>query len=189
MPPALIVVGTSLGGLDALQVLLAGLPQHLAVPVAIVQHRGKEDDDLLQTALQRLSPLPVREVEDKDRIESGHIYLAPADYHLLVEAGHFALSVDAPVLYARPSIDVLFESAADAYGADVLAIVLTGASADGACGVARIKARGGVVLVQDPATAQSGIMPQAAMAAAPVDRVLPLQEMAAYVLAWSRKMT
>ncbi len=112
----IVVVGTSLGGLKALQALLAGLPKDFPLPVVIVQHRGKDSGDPLVALLQSATPLLVREAEDKQPMAPGVVYLAPADYHLLVEAGGFMLSTDAPVVFARPSVDVLFESAADAYG-------------------------------------------------------------------------
>ena len=166
----IVVIGTSLGGLEALRTLLAGLPSSFCVPVVIVQHRGKESEDTLTPLLQRRCPLVIEEAEDKQTIVPGYVYLAPRDYHLLVEPGRFALSSDAAVNQARPSIDVLFESAADAYGSAVIGVILTGANADGARGAARIKQRGGLVVVQDPATAEARAMPDAALAATTVDR-------------------
>ena len=171
----LIVVGCSWGGLAALGRLLEHLPDEVDVPIAIAQHRGPDSlRGALQAALQRHLARPVVEAADKDPIEPGHVYVAPSDYHLLVEPGSFALSVDERVQHARPSIDVLFESAADAYGAGVIGVVLTGANADGAAGLARIAARGGVAIVQDPETAEAREMPEAALAAAPAT-VLPLE--------------
>jgi two-component system chemotaxis response regulator CheB len=168
------VIGTSLGGLSALSLLLRALPVDWAVPVVIAQHRGKTDDDVLKRLLEAQTPLPVCEASDKQPVEPGHIYLAPADYHLLLERSSLALSTAAPESYARPSIDVLFESAADAHGSGVLAVILTGANHDGARGCQRIKARGGIILVEDPATAFSSAMPSAAIAATRADAVLPL---------------
>lgn len=124
--------------------------------------------------------MPVEEPEDKDPIAEGRVYLAPRDYHLLIEKGNFALSTEAPVYFARPSIDVLFESAAEAYREKVVGIILTGANGDGARGLARIKAAGGLTLVQEPATAQAPEMPQAAIAAG-IDRILPLHEIAPFL--------
>ncbi|MBI2876293.1 MAG: chemotaxis protein CheB, partial [Candidatus Tectomicrobia bacterium] len=144
-------------------------------PVAVAQHRQKGSDDTLAMLLQRFTVLSVGEAEDKEAILPGHIYLAPPDYHLLVEEGHFSLSTEAPVWYARPSIDLLFESAADAYAERVIGVILTGASPDGARGLARIKERGGLAIVQDPATAESRIMPEAAIAATEIDQILPLE--------------
>jgi two-component system chemotaxis response regulator CheB len=179
--PAIVVVGCSLGGYTALGTVLRSLPRDYPLPVAIVQHRGADFVELLAPALQELTALPVREAEDKEPITPGCVYVAPADYHLLLDAGRFALSTDAKVLSARPSIDMLFESAADAYLDRVIAVVLTGASRDGAAGAARVKQKGGVVVVQDPATAEARLMPQAAIQACAVDRVLPLEGIAAFL--------
>lgn len=176
MGVSVVVVGTSLGGLSALKVLLSGLPKEFRPPIVIVQHRGKMSDSV-PNVLRAQTPLPVSEPNDKEALEPGHVYVAPADYHLLVEPGNLALSTDAPVNYARPSVDVLFESAAEAYGRGVIGVVLTGANHDGAKGCVRIKERGGVVLVQDVKDAESGAMPAAAIAATNVDRVLPLSEL------------
>lgn len=178
----LVVVGASLGGLHALEVLLAGFPQDFPAPIAVVQHRQKNSENTLSLSLQRHIALPISEPEDGDAIAKGHVYLAPADYHLLVEFGRFALSTDAPVEYARPSIDVLFESAADAYERKVIGIILTGANQDGVQGLASIKARGGLAVVQEPATASCPIMPKAAIAAVKVDWVIPLAEIAPLLL-------
>lgn len=181
MVASVVVVGASLGGLSALRVLLSGLPKEFPLPVVIVQHRGKAEDDPLAELLGVDSSLPVSEPDDKQPLETAHAYVAPADYHLLLEPGRLTLSTEAPVNCARPSVDVLFESAADAYGRGVTGVVLTGANQDGARGCARIKARGGVVLVQDPAEAEGSVMPAAAMAATRVDRVLPLSELPTFL--------
>jgi len=178
----MIVVGGSLGGFNAVQSILADLPLQFQTPVAIVLHRNREPGSLLQDGLQRRCALPVVEVDDKEPIEPGHVYLGPPDYHLLVERTHFALSADQPVNYARPSIDVLFESAADAFGSALIGVVLTGASQDGARGAARIRARGGIVIVQDPASAERPEMPVAALAAAPTCQVQPLERIAPMLL-------
>ncbi len=179
MPFELVVVGASLGGLHAVADLLRRLSADFPLPVAIVQHRHKESDETLRIVLQRSSQLVVCEVEDKQAIRAGAACLAPADYHLLVEQGTFALSTDEPVMYARPSIDVLFESAAYAYGGSVIGVILTGASADGARGLAAIKAAGGLTVVQDPATAECDVMPRAAVETGGADHVLPVPEIAA----------
>ena len=178
----IVVIGTSLGGLSALKIVLENLPADFPVPIAIVQHRHKESDNTLKQFLQQHSLLPIQEVEDKDEILPGHVYLAPADYHLLVEQGYFALSTDEPVSYARPSIDVLFESAADIYGEQVIAIILTGANQDGRQGIKKVKARGGLAIVQEPATAESSIMPEAAISAVAVDWILSLSDIAAQIV-------
>jgi two-component system chemotaxis response regulator CheB len=179
----MVVVGTSLGGLHALQVLLACLPPHFRAPVAIVQHRTRSSDGGLRDLLQAVCRLPVIEPEDKERIEAGHVYLAPADYHLLVEGDHLALSTEGPVNHSRPSIDVLFESAAHACGPELVAVVLTGASEDGARGAQRVAERGGTVLIQDPASAASAIMPAAAAARIAATRTYSLQEVGARLIA------
>lgn len=186
----IVVVGASLGGLRALEVLLASLSENFPLPIAIAQHRHK-NADALGVILQRQCPLPLSEAEDKEAIAPGHIYLAPADYHLLVEVGRLALSTEAPVCHARPSIDVLFESAADAYGKRVIGVILTGASDDGAKGLATIKANGGVPIVQEPTTAQSPTMPSAAIDALQKQRshsgvttewILPLSDIATLIV-------
>jgi len=177
--PEIIVIGTSHGGLAALQTILPQLPPDFPVPVCVVQHRSRDAEYGLCEYLQRRSSLPIIEPNDKDEIKAGAVYLAPRDYHLLVERGSFALSVEAPVSYARPSVDVLFESAADAYGEHVVGIILTGANADGARGLLSIKEHGGVCVVQNPEEAQSAQMPAAAielLTTERVDFVLPLKE-------------
>lgn len=179
--PAIVVIGCSLGGYKALSVLLKALPRDYPLPVAIVQHRGVDSIDLLGPALQDLSALPVREAEDKEPIVPGCVYVGPSDYHLLIDSGRFALSTDAKVNMARPAIDMLFDSAADAYLERVIAVVLTGASRDGAAGAARVKAKGGIVVAQDPATAEAPVMPQAAIQSCAVDRVLPLDGIASFL--------
>lgn len=177
----LVVVGTSWGGLAALRTLVSGLPGGFMMAVTLVQHRHKDSDHLLRTLLQERSALEVCEVEDKMPLQRGRIYVAPPDYHTLVEPGHFSLSTDAPVRYSRPSIDVTFGSAADSYAHRTVGIVLTGANADGAEGLRRISERGGLALVQDPATAESRSMPAAAVKAVPRARVMQLEELASYV--------
>ncbi|HEY9403751.1 MAG TPA: chemotaxis protein CheB [Pyrinomonadaceae bacterium] len=176
----IVVIGTSYGGLSALQVVLPALAQNFGMPVVVVQHRGKDSDNLCEF-LQRHSALPLSEPNDKEPIAPGRVYLAPRDYHLLIERDGFALSTEAPVGYARPSVNVLFESAAEIYQEHVVGVVLTGANTDGARGMAKIKAYGGLCVVEDPAGAESRGMPQAAIAATPVDAVLPLPEIAPYL--------
>jgi two-component system, chemotaxis family, protein-glutamate methylesterase/glutaminase len=178
----LVVIGASWGGLRAVGELLAGLPERLELAFAVAQHRGP--DALrggLEGLLQAHSPYPVREVGDKEPIQAGHVYVAPPDYHLLVERDYFTLSVDERVNYARPSIDVLFESASDAYRDRLIGIVLTGANEDGAAGLALIKHRGGVAIVQDPRDAEAPTMPTAALAATGADAVLPLAEIGPFL--------
>ena len=181
MPVELIVIGTSMGGLKAIETILTVLKADFNVPIALVQHRGAESTERLSMALRRYTALQVNDAQDKAPILPGELTLAPPDYHLMVEPGSYALSTEAPVHHARPSIDVLFQSAADAYGERVLAVVLTGASHDGADGVVRIKQQGGAVVVQTPSTAESPIMPQAAINAVRPDRVLLLEEVGPFL--------
>lgn len=178
----IVVIGTSVGGLSALQVVLGGLAEEFSAAIAIVQHRHKESGVILSQVLQRQIALPIKEAEDKDLLQSGHIYLAPSDYHLLVEPGYLSLSTDEPVSYARPSIDVLFESAADAYGKRTIGVILTGANQDGAQGLAQIKAVGGYTIVQEPSSAENKVMPEAAIAATTIDQILPLNKVAPYLM-------
>ncbi len=172
----LIVVGASWGGLDALTSLAHGLPPDFAVPVVIVQHRGPDTDSLLAELLQEWTGRTVREAEDKEPIEPGHIYVAPGNYHLLVEEGYFSLTTEAPVRYSRPSIDVTFGSAAHTYGERVIGVVLTGANEDGSRGLQCIYEYGGYCVVQDPATAEVGTMPAAALNRVPRATKLPLAD-------------
>ena len=176
----IVVIGTSYGGLAALQVLLPALAHDFPLPVVVVQHRGKDLDNLCDF-LQKYSALPLTEPNDKDAIAPGRIYLAPRDYHLLIERDGFALSTEGPVGYARPSVNVLFESAANVYQAHVVGVILTGANSDGAQGMAKIKSYGGMCVVEDPAGAESRGMPAAAIAATKVDAVLPLPEIAPFL--------
>jgi two-component system chemotaxis response regulator CheB len=177
----IVVVGTSWGGLTALRELIVGLPATLGVPIVVVQHRHRQSDHLLTTLLQDDTSLCVCEVEDKAPIAAGNVYFAPADYHLLIEHGFFSLSMDEPVRFSRPSIDVTFQSAADTYGSRAVGVVLTGANADGAQGLRRIVSRGGRAFVQLPATAESPTMPQAAITAVPEAQVLTIAEIAAQI--------
>src|SRR5262245_41095821 len=158
-----VAVGTSLGGFHALKTVLGALPKDFAVPVAVVQHRSSDDSEAFAPLLASYMQLPVAEVDDKETIKEGCIYVCPSNYHLLIDGDHFALSTDAPVLHASPSIDVFFESAAQAFGRDVIGILLTGMSKDGSAGLKKIKEAGGCTLVQDPAGAEGHIMPQAAI--------------------------
>jgi two-component system chemotaxis response regulator CheB len=178
----LIAIGVSWGGLDAVSRLLGGLHDEVHQPIVVAQHRSPAaQEEMLAGLLQGHTRRLVRNPDDKTLLERDHVYLGPPDYHLLVENGHLALSTDAPVHHARPSIDVLFESAADAYAERVVAIVLTGASEDGAAGLARIKARGGVAIVQDPETSAKRRMPDAAIAATEADAILPLEEIPSFL--------
>jgi two-component system chemotaxis response regulator CheB len=175
----LVVVGTSTGGLHALTRLLAALPATYRLPILVVQHRSKDSDERLTSLLRGASQLPVREPEDKEPLRGPGVYLGPPDYHLLVEPDSIALSTEEPVAYSRPSIDVLFQSAAYSYGSGVIGVLLTGANQDGTRGLQEIKQRGGYVIVQDPDSAESGFMPQYAVKNVLADRVLGLEQIAA----------
>ena len=175
-------IGASWGGLKAVGQVLADLPAELDLPIAIAQHRHPDSQEgTLAELLQAQTDRTVLDVEDKMAIEPGYVYIAPPNYHLLVERGSFALSVDERIRFARPSIDVLFETAAHAYGAGVIGIILTGANDDGAHGLARIKKVGGVALIQDPLGAARRTMPDAAIAATVADAILPLDAIGKFV--------
>jgi len=174
----IIVVGASSGGLKALQLLLADLPAEFRLPIIIVQHRGKDSDPGLCEFLARSSKLPLSEPNDKDSILEGHVYLAPRDYHLLITDRSFALSTDEPVAFARPSIDLLFESTADEFGEGAIGVILTGGNSDGARGLAKIKSRGGLAIVEDPEEAAVREMPLAAIKTNNVDWVVPIERIA-----------
>ena len=179
----LVVIGASWGGLAALDLLLKGLPQDFATPIAVAQHRAVESGSgALATILSAHSGRNVCEASDKDPIEPAHVYLAPPDYHLLVESDGFALSTEGAVQYSRPSIDVLFDSAADVYADRLVSVVLTGANDDGAYGTMRVRRRGGLTIAQDPATAERPDMPEAAIATGDVQQVLPLEEIGPYLV-------
>lgn len=182
--PNLIVVGASAGAVEVLSQLLPSLAPEMPAVVLVVVHVPADRPSALPEVLSGRSALPVLEAEDKMIVQAGRVYIAPPDYHLLIERdGALALSSDEPVLYSRPSIDVLFESAAQAAGPRALGILLTGANADGAHGLAAIRAQGGVTWVQHPATAAVSTMPQAALDLAP-HTVLEPQEMAAVLKRW-----
>jgi len=178
-----VAIGGSSGGFEALQYLLAPLPADLELAILVALHRDAGSDDLLVRLLARRCRLMVKEADEKETIRPGVVYLAPANYHLLVERDHsLSLSVDPRVNFARPSIDVLFETAADTYRQRLIGILLSGANSDGANGLRRIQARGGLAVAQDPASAHAPAMPRAAIKAGAADRVLPLDEIAALLL-------
>ncbi|OHC62774.1 MAG: glutamate methylesterase [Rhodocyclales bacterium GWA2_65_20] len=178
-----VVIGVSTGGLQALQKLLGQLPADFSLPILIVQHIRPDAGSGLAKLLDERCALRVKEADEQDEILPGTVYLAPPNYHLLVErAGFLSLSADPYVSFARPSIDVLFESAAEVFGPDLIGVVLTGANFDGSRGLQAIKQKGGIAIVQDPADAEARQMPQAAIdatAATGVDHVLALDGMAA----------
>jgi two-component system, chemotaxis family, protein-glutamate methylesterase/glutaminase len=175
----IVVIGASTGAIEALSVLLPLLSPGLRVPIVVVVHLPARHKSLLAELFDKMCTVPVREPFDKEPVIGGIIWFAPADYHSLIEADHsFAFSLDAPVKYSRPAIDVLFESAAYAYGSGVAAVVLTGASEDGADGAATIRSRGGRVYVQSPDQAEARLMPEAAIRSAAPDYIGTLQGIA-----------
>lgn len=172
-----VVIGSSAGGLKALESIFSMLSKDFPIPLLIAQHLTADSEGMLANILAGKTSLTVREASDKETLQPGTAYLAPANYHLLVEDQDLiSLSVDSKENYSRPSIDVLFESAADVYGPDLIGVILTGASADGALGLQKIQKRGGLTIVQDPRTAESKLMPESALKRFRPDHVLPLQE-------------
>jgi two-component system, chemotaxis family, protein-glutamate methylesterase/glutaminase len=177
-----LAIGGSAGSLEVILNLVAHLPEHPNAVIIIVVHRKKDNDSILVDLIASRTKLPVREVEDQEEIKPNAIYLAPPDYHLLIErADLFSLDSSEKIHYSRPSIDVTFESVAEAFGNRAIGILLSGANADGASGLARIRQTGGYTIVQDPATADVGYMPQQALNLTPVDQVLPAQDIAELV--------
>lgn len=175
---SVIAIGASWGGLAAVGKVLSGLPPDFPAPIIIVQHRSRHSENLLASLLQDFTQLRVVDVEDKEPLEPESVYIAPANYHLMVEKGHLSLTTDPLVRHSRPSIDVMFTSAADAYGQRTIGVVLTGANDDGATGLRYIVDRGGRGLVQDPETAESRTMPVSALKAVPEAEVVPLHSIA-----------
>jgi two-component system chemotaxis response regulator CheB len=161
--------------MKALKYILPALPKNFRLPVIIVQHIGAHSDNTWINLLNANAKLKIKEADEKETIKPGNVYIAPPNYHLLIEKDKtFSLSIEARVNYARPSINVLFESAAEAYGDSLIGIVLTGSSNDGASGLKTIKEAGGLAIAQDPSSAESSFMPAAAIAATGVDHILTL---------------
>lgn len=174
-----VVIGASAGGIEALTMLLPALPPQLTTPFFIVLHLPRERPSLLVEIFRPRCAVPVREPEDKEPIAPGTVYFAPPDYHMLLERnGRIALSADEPLHFCRPSIDVLFESAADAYGEHLLGIILTGANEDGASGLEAVHRAGGTTVVQQPESAVAPVMVISALQRARADYVLPLERIA-----------
>jgi len=177
-----IVIGTSSGGLNALCRVLEPLPENFPVPILIVQHLSPDADDFMVHHLRRHSNLQVKEADDKDVPEKGWVCIAPPNYHMLVEEeGFLSLAVSPPENFSRPSIDVLFETAADAYTNHLIGIVLTGANNDGTKGAIRIRKRKGRIIVQTPETAEAAMMPQSVIDNRAADIVLPLDQIGKYL--------
>ncbi|MFH2131810.1 MAG: chemotaxis protein CheB [bacterium] len=177
-----VVMGVSTGGLKALETVLRQLTGEFSLPVMIVQHRIAHSDDFLCRFLAGVCPLKVMEAEEKSRVKNGHVYIAPPDYHLQVEMDRtLSLSVDPPVNYSRPSVDVLFQTAAEVFQDRLVGVILTGANRDGSLGLAEIKRFGGLAVVQDPDTALAPEMPRSAIKTACVDHVLALEDIGRFL--------
>lgn len=177
-----IVIGASAGGVEALSVLMPALPVGLLATVFVVLHLPRDRPSVLVEVFQRRCTLPVRGAEDKLSARPGTVYFAPPDYHLLVDHGpQLALSIDEPVHYSRPSIDVLFESAADVYRNRLLGIILTGANRDGTSGLEAVHRAGGAAIVQHPGSAQMSVMPASALQRSPGVHVMSLEQIANYL--------
>lgn len=172
----LVVIGASLGGLRAISHILTRLPGDFPAPILIVQHRRADETSRLAQLLRNQTSLEVSEPDDKQLIREGTVYLAPADYHLLVNGSELSLSVEGPVSFARPSIDVLFESAAESAFDPVVGVLLTASSEDGAEGIAAINRSGGITIVQHPDDAESDVAPRAAVARTAVRHIVPLSD-------------
>jgi two-component system chemotaxis response regulator CheB len=178
-----VVIGASAGGLFALSTLLEKLPPEYPFPVVVVQHRSKDYKGLLEEVLQEKCKIRIKQADEKEKIESGIVYIAPPDYHLLVETNRtFSLSSDIEVLYSRPSIDVLFESAAMVYKDQLIGIILTGSSNDGASGIEMIKKYGGITIAQNPDEAEFPYMPKASIETKKINYVWTLSEICIYLL-------
>lgn len=171
-----IVIGVSSGGMKALRFLFTTLPGDFCTPIIVVQHLSPRTDIQWIQILNDQSLLTIKEADEKEKIEEGNIYIAPPNYHLMIEKNKtFSLTIDTKVNFARPAIDVLFESAADAYKNKLIGVILTGSSSDGTLGIKKIKEYGGLTIAQDPKTAESSFMPASAIAAVQVDYVLSLE--------------
>ena len=178
-----IVIGTSAGGLHAVSAILDEFPADYPIPVIIVQHRSKDQRDLLEEVLQSKCKIRIKQADEKEKIESGCVYIAPPDYHLLVESDEtFSLSADEPVRFSRPSIDVLFETAAAVFKNALIGIILTGASNDGSSGIVAIKKNGGLTIAQNPAEAQFPFMPKSSIETKEINYVWTLSDIRNFLL-------
>lgn len=177
-----VVIGTSAGAVEALSTVLPSLPADFPLPVLIVMHTPPDKKSVMPELMQGKCKIKVREAEDKEFLEPGTVYFAPPDYHLLVERDRsISLSAEEPVLFSRPSIDVLFESAADVYGEKLIGVVLTGANPDGANGLKTLVKAGGMAIVQNPQGAQAPVMPEAALKACPDAHILDLEQIGPFL--------
>jgi len=180
-----VVIGASAGGIEVLSMLLPAIPAGCRVSFFIVMHIPRERPSLLPELFATRCALPVREAEDKEPVQPGTVYFAPPDYHMLIDRGPaLALSGDEPVHFSRPSIDVLFDSAADIYAERLMGVILTGANQDGAEGLAAIGLAGGRTVVQEPGTAAVAYLPEAALRKGPIDAVLTLERLQGLFATW-----
>jgi two-component system, chemotaxis family, protein-glutamate methylesterase/glutaminase len=178
-----IAIGTSAGGLHALTALLQDLPENYPVPLLVVQHRAKDQKSLLEEVLQAKTSIRIKQADEKEKISGGCVYIAPPDYHLLVEEDHsLSLTSDEQVRFSRPSIDVLFESSAEVFREKLVGIILTGASNDGASGIEAIARYGGITIAQDPEEAEYPYMPQASIDTKKIKHVWSLKEIKHFLL-------
>jgi len=178
-----VVVGVSAGGFAVLSRILEGLPDSFPMPVIVIQHRSKDERTLLEELLRGKCAIRVKQADEKERIQGGVVYFAPADYHLLIESDRsFSLTCDEPVNFSRPSIDLSFETAAEVYGNKLVGIILTGSNGDGAAGMQAIRQRGGLTIAQDPETAVFPGMPRAAIEAGAVQHIFTLEEIKYFLI-------
>ncbi len=179
----IVTIGVSAGGMAALTEILSALPESFSMSIVIVQHKKEGQDDFLTTYLSQKCSLKITEAKEKHPILPGTVYIAPSGYHLLIERDFtFSLSIDPPVHFSRPSIDVLFESAADAYGNNLIGVILTGASSDGSLGLKRIRQKNGLALIQDPKSAEVNVMPLSALDISGADHVQALEEIGPFLV-------
>lgn len=172
-----ISIGVSAGGMDALSIIIPGLPPAFPIPIVVIQHVSPHSDNYMTSYLDNISAIKIKEVDEKEKIRPGVVYTAPPNYHVLVEEDEtFSLSVEERINFARPSIDVFFQSAADVYGPHLVGVILTGANNDGSQGLKMIKEKGGLTIVQDPDTAEVDGMPRAAIEATKIDHILTLEQ-------------
>lgn len=177
-----VLIGASAGGMEALNTVLAPLPKKFPLPILVVQHTAAYADNYLPVYLNNNCHVTVKEAEEREKIKPGVVYIAPANYHLMLENDRtLSLSVDAKVSYARPSINVLFETASFSLGKSIIAIILTGANSDGAYGIKQVKENGGITIAQNPETAHSRPMPTAAIDTNAIDFIFSLEEISEFL--------
>ena len=178
-----IAIGVSAGGLHALTTLFEQLPADYPIPVMVIQHRSRDPKDLLEEVLQHKCKITIKQADEKEKIKSGFVYIAPPGYHLLVEQDRtFSLSSDEHVSFSKPSIDVLFESASEVFKKKLVGMILTGANNDGAAGISAVKKYGGLTIAQYPPEAQFPFMPQAAIDKGGVDCIWTLKQIQKFLL-------